>query len=131
MSLISLVLLTRRAGALDDLLPCQREDPELWFSEQPADLEQAKTHCRRCPVRGFCLSGAVAVSRSAIAQDLRGFDHAARCWKTIVGAAGRRRPMPGLANHRIPGHFPPEGTPAHRVRPRAGRPFPSAAEDST
>ena len=53
------VLLTRRAGALDDLLPCQREDPELWFSEQPADLEQAKVHCRRCPVRGFCLSGAV------------------------------------------------------------------------
>jgi WhiB family redox-sensing transcriptional regulator len=40
MSLISLVLLTRRAGAL-------------------ADLEQAKMHCRHCPVRGFCLSGAV------------------------------------------------------------------------
>ena len=59
MSLISLVLLTSRAGAPDDLLPCQREDPELWFSEQPADLEQAKVHCRRCPVRGFCLSGAV------------------------------------------------------------------------
>ena len=59
MSLISLVLLTRRAGALDDLLPCQRVDPELCFSEQPADLEQAKVHCRRCPVRGFCLSGAV------------------------------------------------------------------------
>ena len=59
MSLISLVLLTSRAGASDDLLPCQREDPELWFSEQPADLEQAKVHCRRCPVRGFCLTGAV------------------------------------------------------------------------
>ena len=59
MSLISLVLLTRRAGALDDLLPCQRENPELWFSEQPADLEQAKVHCRGCPVRGSCLSGAV------------------------------------------------------------------------
>ena len=40
MSLISLVLLTRQAGALDD-------------------LEQAKTHCRRCPVLGSCLSGAV------------------------------------------------------------------------
>ena len=59
MSLISLVLLTSRAGVPDGLLPCQREDPELWFSEQPADLEQAKTHCRGCPVRGFCLSGAV------------------------------------------------------------------------
>jgi hypothetical protein len=59
MSLISLVVLTSRAGALDGLLPCQRENPELWFSEQPADLEQAKMHCRRCPVRGSCLSGAV------------------------------------------------------------------------
>jgi WhiB family redox-sensing transcriptional regulator len=59
MSLISLVLLTSRAGAPDGLLPCQRENPDLWFSEQPADLELAKAHCRRCPVRGFCLSGAV------------------------------------------------------------------------
>ena len=59
MSLISLALLTSRAGTLNGPLPCQREDPELWFSEQPADLEQAKAHCRRCPVRGFCLTGAV------------------------------------------------------------------------
>ena len=59
MSLISLVLLTSQAGALNGPLPCQREDPELWFSEQHADLEQAKVYCRRCPVRGFCLSGAV------------------------------------------------------------------------
>ena len=59
MSLISLVVLTSHAGALDGLLPCQRENPELWFSEQPADLEQAKAHCRPCPVRESCLSGAV------------------------------------------------------------------------
>ena len=59
MPVTNMVLLTRRARALDGLLPCQRENPELWFSEQPADLEQAKVHCRRCPVRGFCLSGAV------------------------------------------------------------------------
>ena len=56
MSLISLALLTSRAGTLNGPLPCQREDPELWFSEQPADLEQAKAHCR---VRGYCLTGAV------------------------------------------------------------------------
>jgi len=59
MSLVSLVLLTSRAGAPDGLLPCQRGNPELWFSEQPADLEQAKAHCRPCPVRGSCLAGAV------------------------------------------------------------------------
>jgi WhiB family redox-sensing transcriptional regulator len=59
MSLFSLVVLTSRAGALDGLLPCQRENPELWFSEQPADLERAKAHCRPCPASGSCLSGAV------------------------------------------------------------------------
>jgi WhiB family transcriptional regulator, redox-sensing transcriptional regulator len=53
------MLLTRRAQAANGLLPCQRENPELWFSEMPADLDQAKRHCQDCPVRGFCLSGAV------------------------------------------------------------------------
>lgn len=56
----SLMLSAKQGQALEDgLLPCQREDPELWFSEMPADLEQAKTHCQICPIRGFCLSGAV------------------------------------------------------------------------
>jgi WhiB family transcriptional regulator, redox-sensing transcriptional regulator len=55
----SLVLLTRRAEALNGLLPCQSENPKLWFSELPADLELAKAHCRPCPVRRFCLAGAV------------------------------------------------------------------------
>jgi WhiB family transcriptional regulator, redox-sensing transcriptional regulator len=40
------------------LLPCQREDPRLWFSERPADLEQAKAFCQSCPVRAPCLAGA-------------------------------------------------------------------------
>ena len=42
------------------LLPCLREDPHLWFSEQPADLELAKAHCQPCPLRGPCLHGALA-----------------------------------------------------------------------
>ena len=41
------------------LLACQREDPELWFSDAPAHLELAKEHCRRCPVRAACLAGAI------------------------------------------------------------------------
>jgi WhiB family transcriptional regulator, redox-sensing transcriptional regulator len=40
------------------LLPCQREDPQLWFSERPAHLELAKAFCQPCPVRGPCLAGA-------------------------------------------------------------------------
>jgi WhiB family redox-sensing transcriptional regulator len=55
----SLVLLTRQAKALDDPLPCQRENPQLWFSEQPADLELAKAYCRPCPMRRSCLAGAI------------------------------------------------------------------------
>jgi len=39
--------------------------------------------------------------------------------------------MPGLAKHRIPDDFRPKAHLQTRVRPLAGRPFPSAAEDST
>ena len=54
----SVALLARQAKALDDPLPCQREDPQLWFSDLPADLELAKAYCRPCPMRRFCLAGA-------------------------------------------------------------------------
>lgn len=43
-----------------DQLPCRRTDPELFFAEQPADLELAKTLCRTCPVVAACLAGALA-----------------------------------------------------------------------
>jgi WhiB family transcriptional regulator, redox-sensing transcriptional regulator len=55
----SLVLLTKQATALDDPLPCHRENPRLWFAEQPADLQLAKAYCQPCPVRRVCLAGAV------------------------------------------------------------------------
>ena len=55
----SVALLARQARAVDGLLPCQRENPQLWFSEFPADLELAKAHCGPCPLRGPCLAGAV------------------------------------------------------------------------
>jgi WhiB family transcriptional regulator, redox-sensing transcriptional regulator len=41
------------------LLPCLREDLQLWFSDQPADLELAKSYCRPCPLRTHCLAGAM------------------------------------------------------------------------
>jgi WhiB family transcriptional regulator, redox-sensing transcriptional regulator len=40
-------------------LPCRVQDPDLWFAESPALLEQAKTHCAQCPIRSACLAGAL------------------------------------------------------------------------
>jgi WhiB family redox-sensing transcriptional regulator len=40
-------------------LPCRVETDDLWFSENPADLEQAKILCAACPVRRSCLAGAL------------------------------------------------------------------------
>jgi WhiB family redox-sensing transcriptional regulator len=40
-------------------LPCELEDQQLWFSERPAELEQAKSFCGGCPVREDCLAGAL------------------------------------------------------------------------
>ena len=43
-----------------DDLPCRSYDPELWFAESPADVEDAKALCRSCPVREACLASAIA-----------------------------------------------------------------------
>ena len=55
----SVALLARQAKAIDGPLPCRREDPRLWFSDSPADLDAARAHCRPCPLRGLCLAGAI------------------------------------------------------------------------
>lgn len=39
--------------------PCVVEDPELWFSESPDGVEQAKALCQGCPLRQDCLVGAL------------------------------------------------------------------------
>lgn len=41
-------------------IPCQQEDPELWFAETPDDVEFAKALCGTCPVQDACLQGALA-----------------------------------------------------------------------
>jgi WhiB family redox-sensing transcriptional regulator len=47
------------AAGLD--LPCRSGDnPDLWFADTPADLEQAKRLCVDCPVRSECLAAALA-----------------------------------------------------------------------
>lgn len=38
--------------------PCAAADPELWFAQQPADVESAKALCSTCPVVRACLAGA-------------------------------------------------------------------------
>jgi WhiB family transcriptional regulator, redox-sensing transcriptional regulator len=45
------------AAAGEDV-PCQQEDPELWFAEAPDDVEFAKALCGTCPVQQACLAGA-------------------------------------------------------------------------
>ncbi|MGW6378203.1 WhiB family transcriptional regulator [Rhodococcus sp. NPDC055112] len=40
-------------------LPCRADNPDLWFGETPAELEQAKTLCAQCPIRARCLSAAL------------------------------------------------------------------------
>ncbi|SIS05195.1 WhiB family transcriptional regulator [Williamsia sterculiae] len=40
-------------------IPCQVGDPDLWFAESPARLEQAKALCADCPLRRECLDAAL------------------------------------------------------------------------
>jgi WhiB family redox-sensing transcriptional regulator len=56
---VSLAALPSFIDSPESVLPCCREDAELWFSDVPAQLELAKSHCRECPVRESCLAGAI------------------------------------------------------------------------
>jgi WhiB family transcriptional regulator, redox-sensing transcriptional regulator len=49
---------THLAGSARAPLPCQGDDPELFFAESPRDVETAKRLCASCPVRQSCLAGA-------------------------------------------------------------------------
>lgn len=40
-------------------LPCRVADPDLWFAENPTELEQAKALCTQCPLRRECLAAAL------------------------------------------------------------------------
>ncbi|HEU5268124.1 MAG TPA: WhiB family transcriptional regulator [Jatrophihabitans sp.] len=40
-------------------LPCQVHDPQLWFANNPTDLERAKALCGDCCARTACLIGAL------------------------------------------------------------------------
>jgi WhiB family redox-sensing transcriptional regulator len=53
------VALDPLAKECPDDVPCRVQDPDLWFGEIPADLEQAKAFCLDCPARLACLAGAI------------------------------------------------------------------------
>jgi WhiB family redox-sensing transcriptional regulator len=40
-------------------VPCHVGDPDLWFAENPLDLERAKALCMDCPIRSECLAAAL------------------------------------------------------------------------
>lgn len=40
-------------------VPCRAADPDMWFADTPAELEQAKALCADCPIRRTCLSAAL------------------------------------------------------------------------
>ncbi|HYP46594.1 MAG TPA: WhiB family transcriptional regulator [Propionibacteriaceae bacterium] len=52
-------LLTTESGESEQVLPCRRVDPEVFFAEAPADVESAKALCLGCPLRQACLIGAL------------------------------------------------------------------------
>ncbi|KUI45350.1 hypothetical protein AU197_14170 [Mycobacterium sp. IS-1590] len=40
-------------------VPCHRGDPDMWFAENPVELERAKALCEQCPIRRECLAAAL------------------------------------------------------------------------
>lgn len=47
------------AGPSGQTYPCQEHPADLWFSEQPEDVEAAKRLCLECPILETCLAGAI------------------------------------------------------------------------
>lgn len=41
------------------IVPCHAADADLWFAEDPVELEQAKALCGGCPMRRQCLADAL------------------------------------------------------------------------
>lgn len=53
------VVIDRTGTARARELPCRQDNPDLWFAENPAELEQAKALCIECPIRTRCLAAAL------------------------------------------------------------------------
>ena len=67
-------------------LPCRLVDPDLFFAEAPADVEEAKALCLDCPIRAACLAGR-AEAAGAVGRLGRRAVHR-RCRRGPQAAAG-------------------------------------------
>ena len=47
------------------VIPCHSADPEIFFSESPEVIAQAKTLCGGCPMKAKCLTGALSRAEPA------------------------------------------------------------------
>lgn len=56
---------SRRGTSRTDQLPCREQEVDLWFSDQPAEIEAAKKLCAECPIQELCLSGATERAETA------------------------------------------------------------------
>jgi Transcription factor WhiB len=58
-ALVSSIVVMRGMTDPSEHTPCHDSDPDLWFSEYPAELNVAKMLCARCPIKAACLAGAL------------------------------------------------------------------------
>ena len=87
-------------------VPCHVGDPDLWFAENPVDLERAKVLCADCPIRRECLTAALereepwGVWGGEILE--RGSDRGAQAsaWPAAQGHAESRQPRRRAAGSR-------------------------------
>jgi WhiB family redox-sensing transcriptional regulator len=88
-------------------LPCQDQDPDLFFADSPIEVERAKTFCTDCPVKALCLAAALERHEP---WGVWGGE-----WFEAGEAVGRKRPR---GRPRKDGSIGPRPTPA-RVSHRA------------
>ena len=65
-------------------VPCHVGDPDLWFAENPVDLERAKALCAECPIRRECLDAALDRAEPSWSSPASGF----RSVLTVMTVAG-------------------------------------------
>lgn len=77
---------------------CRDADPELWFSDNPVDIDQAYATCRACPIATTCLDWATRTNQTAGMWGGRRFPQCSRQGCT-EGAAPWRKTCP---RHDVP-----------------------------